>query len=172
MRTTWQRSEALFTFCIVVILAVAFLNSRGWSQRAGLFPWIVLAPTLLLAVWQLVDDGRGKTTPPTVVIGDEGEATELDQAMTSGETARRGGVLVGWILGFLGAIWVLGWAIGGGLASAVYLRVAWHERWRVAIIYGVVTYLFVEVLFRELLNIPFDEGALFEALGWDLRLRR
>ena len=59
----------LLVVAIVVILAAAFLNSRGWSQRAGLFPWVVLAPTLLLAVWQLVDDVRGKTTPPTVVIG-------------------------------------------------------------------------------------------------------
>jgi uncharacterized membrane protein YoaK (UPF0700 family) len=172
MKMTWQRSEVLFTLCMVVILAAALLASRGWSQRAGLFPWVVLVPTLLLAVWQLIDDVRGKTTPPTLVIGDEGEATELDQALTSEETARRGGVLVAWILGFLGIIWVLGWAIGGGLASAAYLRIAWHERWRVAIIYGVVTYLFVEILFRELLNIPFDEGMLFETLGWDLRLRR
>ncbi len=171
MRPTWQRSEALFTLFIIVVVALALYTSRGWSQRAGLFPWIVLTPTLLLALWQLVDDVRGKTSPPTVVIGDEGEATELDADLTSRDTARRGGILVAWIIGFFAIIWALGWGVGGGLASAAYLRLAWRESWRVSIIYGVVTFLFIEILFRELLNIPFDEGALLEALGITIRLR-
>jgi hypothetical protein len=171
MKTTWQRSELLFCFVIVVVLGAALWASLGWNQRAGLFPWIVLVPTIALALWQLVDDARGKTTPPTVVVGEQGEAAALDTELTSGEMARRGAGVVGWILGFFAAIWLLGWAIGGGVASAAYLRFAAHERWRVSIVYGVIAFLLLDIVFRQMLLIPFTVGTIFEWLNLDPQLR-
>jgi Tripartite tricarboxylate transporter TctB family len=171
MRTTWQRAELLFCAFLVVVLAGALWISLGWSQRAGLFPWVVLVPTLTLAVWQLVDDARGKTAPPATVVGDEGETEELDAEAVAAAMGRRGGAVVAWILGFLGAIVLLGFAIGGGIGSALYLRFMARERWRVAIAYGIVTYLLLELLFRGLIGIPFPVGMLFEWLSLDPSLR-
>ena len=171
MRTTWQRAELLFCAFLVVILAGALWISLGWSQRAGLFPWVVLVPTLTLAVWQLVDDARGKTAPPATVVGDEGETEELDAEAVAAAMGRRGGAVVAWILGFLGAIVLLGFAIGGGIGSALYLRLMAGERWRVAIAYGIATYLLLELLFRGLIGIPFPVGMLFEWLSLDPSLR-
>ena len=171
MKTTWQRSELLFCLFIVVVLSAALWVSLGWSQRAGLFPWIVLVPTIALALWQLVDDARGKTTPPTTVLGDQGEATELDADLTPSEMARRGAGVVGWILGFFALIWLLGFAIGGAIASVLYLRLGAHERWHLSLIYGVITYLLLEIIFRQMLSIPFTVGAVFEWLNLDPHLR-
>lgn len=168
MRTTWQRSELLFCFFLLVVLAGALWVSLGWSQRAGLFPWIALVPTLALTIWQLVDDARGKTTPPTTVVGDEGDETELEAELPPGVMARRGAQTVGWIGAFFLAMVLLGFAIGGGLLSALYVRFAAHERWRVSIVYGVVAYLLLEVLFHRLLSIPLPDGLVLDWLGIDL----
>ena len=167
MRTPWQRAETLFCLLIVVVLAGALYISLGWSQRAGLFPWVVLVPTLALALWQLVEDLRGRTAPPTTAVGDQGEATALEADVTAGETARRGAIVVGWILGFFAAIMLLGFGIGGGITSALYLRLAARERWRTSLIYGVVAYALLEVVFRRALAIPFPPGLVFDWLNLD-----
>jgi hypothetical protein len=165
MRTTWQRDELLFCFFLLVVLAGALAVSLGWSQRAGLFPWIVLVPTLALALWQLVDDARGKTTPPTTVVGDQGEAEALDAAVTAGELTRRGGLVVAWILGFFAAIVLLGFAVGGALLSALYLRFGARERWQISVGYGLATLVVLQVVFQRMLMIPFPVGLVFEWLG-------
>jgi hypothetical protein len=167
VRTTWQRAELVFCFLILAVLAGALAVSLGWSQRAGLFPWIVLVPTLALALWQLVDDARGKTDPPTLVVGEQGEATEVATDATSSDMNRRGAIVVGWILGFFAAIVLLGFALGGGLLSALYLRLGAHERWRVSVAYGIGTLLALEIVFHRLLYIPFPPGLVFEWLGLD-----
>lgn len=167
MRTTWQRAELIFCAGLVAVLGGALWVSLGWSQRAGLFPWVVLVPTLALAAWQLVDDARGKTPPPATVVGDEGESEELDVETVTAVMGRRGAAVVGWILGFFGAIVLLGFAIGGGIGSLLYLRLMAGERWRVAVVYGMATALLLEVLFRGLIGIPFPAGALFEWLNLD-----
>ena len=167
MRTTWQRAELAFCLFILVVLAGALAVSLGWSQRAGLFPWVVLVPTLALAVWQLVDDARGKTTPPTTVVGDEGEATALEVDLPPEVMARRGAVVVGWILGFFAVMVLVGFAAGGALTSAAYLRLAARERWRVSVGYGVATYVLLEVVFHRLLAIPLPMGLVLEWLGFD-----
>ena len=171
MRTTWQRAELLFCAFLVAILAGALWISLGWNQRAGLFPWVVLVPTLALALWQLVEDARGKTTPPVTVVGDEGETEELDTEAVAAAMGRRGAAVVGWILGFFAAIVLLGFAIGGGIGSALYLRLMAGERWRVAIGYGIAAYLLLELLFRGLIGIPFPVGLVFDWLDLDPSLR-
>jgi hypothetical protein len=168
MRTAWQRAELLFCLFVVGVLALALWTSLGWSQRAGLFPWVVLIPTLALALWQLVDDLRGKTAPPATAVGEAGEAAPLAQELPAGEMARRGAGVAGWILGFFAAIWLLGFPLGGGLASAAYLRFAARERWPVCLGYGLGAYVVLELFFRQLLAIPFADGALFEWLGLEL----
>src|SRR5688572_33393150 len=47
---------ALFTLIVVVTIAVALFESRNFGFRAGLFPWVIGIPTLLLALVQLTKD--------------------------------------------------------------------------------------------------------------------
>src|SRR5688572_23835755 len=47
---------ALFTLIVATIIAVALLQSRNFGFRAGLFPWVIGIPTLLLALVQLTKD--------------------------------------------------------------------------------------------------------------------
>ncbi|MBI4493091.1 MAG: tripartite tricarboxylate transporter TctB family protein [Chloroflexi bacterium] len=169
MRTAWQRGEALFCLLVVATVGAALWASLGWGQRAGLFPWIALGVTLPLALWQLVDDLRGKTLPPAAPQLPQGDSPS-EAAEAAAQATRRGASVVGWVLGYLGAVWLLGFAIGGGIATVFYLRLGFGERWRTTLIYGLATYLALEVVFRQVLLIPFPVGTVFEWLDLDPRL--
>lgn len=164
MKTTWQRAEFLFTLLIVLVVGSALWTSLSWSRRAGMFPWIVIGLTLPILLWQLLDDARGKTAPPSeaMPLGEDGSSEA--HAVVSADKAKRGLIIVGWILVFLALIFAFGFAIGGSVAAILCLRFGYHERWRTCIIYAVVMYLMLEVVFRQTLTIPFPVGALFEAL--------
>jgi putative tricarboxylic transport membrane protein len=45
-------TKALFTVAVAIILAFALFQSRNFGFRAGLFPWVIRIPTLLLALCQ------------------------------------------------------------------------------------------------------------------------
>jgi hypothetical protein len=46
-----------------------------------------------------------------------------------------------------------------------------REHWRVAIGYGVATYLLLELLFRGVIGIPFPVGIVFDWLDLDPSIR-
>ena len=164
MKITWQRAELLFCFLLFALLAGALAIALGWNQRAGLFPWIVLVPTLALTLWQLVDDARGKTTRPAAVIGDQGEAAALEADLTAPAMVRRQLLIAGWIVAFFLMIWLLGFTVGGTLATLAYLRFR-REGWRVSLVYSLLTFLLLDVVFRQLIRVPFEPGVIFDLLG-------
>ena len=53
------------------------------------------------------------------------------------------------------------------LKHARLARLASHERWRTIIPIALVTYLFFYVIFDKLLNIPFPNGMIADALGME-----
>src|SRR5215471_2381213 len=53
-------AAALFTTAIVILLALVLWESRNFGYRAGLFPWVIGIPTLILAIGQLIRDLYGK----------------------------------------------------------------------------------------------------------------
>jgi TctA family transporter len=48
--------QVLFTVCVISLLALALWQSRNFGFRAGLFPWVIGTPTLLLALFQLAKE--------------------------------------------------------------------------------------------------------------------
>ena len=56
-------SKALFSVVVVVLVALALWQSRNFGFRAGLFPWAIGIPTLVLALLQLNKDVTGRKKP-------------------------------------------------------------------------------------------------------------
>lgn len=166
--TRWQQAEAAFSAAVVATVGVVLAVSLSFDQRAGLFPWVVVTPTLALAAWQLVDDLRGKTRPPAPEPRDLAlaEPTEAE----AGSTRRRELALIGWILGLFAAVVLLGFPIGGALFTLIMLLVWARERTWICILYAVCVYLVLEVAFRQLLLIPFATGLVFEWVGFEPRI--
>ena len=141
---------AIFTLVIAATIAVALFESRNFGFRAGLFPWVIGIPTLLLALVQLAKD----VTRPKEARASEHEAI-------SPEAARQRTLsIIGWTLGCFLAIWLLGFSYAVPLFILLYLKVEAHEGWLMTIAVTFFSWLFFYALFERMLNVPFPDPLL------------
>jgi TctA family transporter len=149
-------SAALFTIVVAGMIALALFQSRNFGYRAGLFPWVIGIPTLILALFQLGKDLFGHEKP-------KGELAEWEiAAYVEPAIARKRTIaILLWTVGFFLAIWLLGFIYSIPLTVLLYLRFAGREKWPLAIAVSFFTWLVVYGLFEKLLSVPFPDGALF-----------
>ena len=147
----------LFSAVIVALFACALWQSRTFGPRAGLFPWAVGAPGLLLGLVQLVRDLSGRReTRQTDDLGPEVPA----------EVARRRSIEVCvWIAAFWVGIWLLGFSLATLVMTLLYLKISARERWPISVVLSVFGFLFVYGLFEKALGVPFPAGQLLVWLG-------
>ena len=148
-------SAALFTVVVATLLALALFQSRNFGRRAGLFPWAIGIPTLLLALVQLGKDTLGREKPKADLA-----AWEVAVAVPPEVARRRTVSILVWTIGFFIAIWLLGFSYSIPVAMILYLKLAGKEKWPMAIIVTFFTWLFIYGLFERTLSIPFPEGLL------------
>jgi hypothetical protein len=153
-------AEILFTSFLLVVVGVAVWEARGWETRARLFPWAIGFPLMGLLISLLIVQisrqlrGGRKAAP---------QAT--DEAEASDEGARgRALAITGWLLGFLAAIWILGFPIGGPLATFAYLKLGAREKWPISLAISAGTALFFVIMINGL-HTPFPPGTLFAILS-------
>jgi len=150
-----------FSFAVVLLLLWALWQSRGFGMRAGLFPWAVIGPALLLAIVQFGRDlsghGDGPDTGPT------GAAPAVPSAVARRRTAE----ISAWIVGMLVAIWLVGFAGATLLTTFLYLKLGARERWATSLALSLGGFVFVHGLFERALGVPFPPGALLAWLGYD-----
>ncbi len=146
----------IFTGCVIILLALALWQSRNFGVRAGLFPWVIGTPTLVLALFQLAKDLKGHTKISEPAF--EGEmAVEVSSAVAS----RRTWTILGWTVGFFIAIWLLGFSYAVPLTMVLYLKVAGREKWLITAVMAFSTWVFFYLLFERMLSVPFPDGLLF-----------
>ena len=148
-----------FTVAIVVILAAALWQSRKFGFRAGLFPWAIGVPMLALASLLLVLQFTGRELQPAAGLAGP------EPGFPASEGARRTAVILGWIVGYLIAIWLLGFTLGGALCTFLSLKAGSGERWPVSLAMTAAMAAFVEIVFVRALHVPFPLGQLWVWLG-------
>jgi TctA family transporter len=151
---------AVFALGVVLLFAWALWQSRGFGVRAGLFPWAIAVPTLVLAMTQLGREVAGRGGP--VALDAPGTGADLPPA----EAARRTAVICGWIVGMLAAIWLFGFGAGTVLLTVLYLALDARERWPVTVALAAATLGFVHGFFERGLGVPFPPGHLWGWLGY------
>ncbi len=155
-RSRWGIS---FSVLIVAVLAAALWESRDFGFRAGLFPWAIGIPVLALAAIHLVLQLAGREKPPESGPAEAG--VELPPAVT----ARRTADIFGWIVGYLAAIWLLGFTLGGTLCTLLALKLGGRERWPITIVMTASVAAFIYLVFERGLKVPFPPGQLFSWFG-------
>jgi len=153
-----SRRGIAFSVLIVVVLAAALWESRDFGFRAGLFPWAIGIPVLALAAILLVVQLAGKDRLPDRV-------PEVDAGIPPDVMARRTGEIFGWIVGYLAAIWLLGFTLGGTLCTLLALKLGGRERWPITLVITAGVAAFVYFVFERGLKVPFPPGELFAWLG-------
>lgn len=146
-----------FSLLLVVVFACALWTSRDFGLRAGLFPWAVCGPGLVLALAQLARDLRGGRDAPA--------ADDAEASVPASVVRRRTLEICLWIVGFWVAIWLLGFSLATLAMTFLYLRVSARERWWMCALLTVAAFAFVYGLFEKGLGVPFPTGQLFAWLG-------
>jgi TctA family transporter len=149
-------SKALFSVVVVVLIALALWQSRNFGFRAGLFPWAIGIPTLVLALLQLIKDVTGRKKPKSAAVW-EGALDIPPEVAT-----RRTLAIIGWTLGFFVMIWLLGFTYAVPVVMILYLKFAGREKWPMTLIVTFFIWLFFHGLFERALNVPFPEGLLID----------
>lgn len=150
----------LFSASIVILLALGLWQSRNFGFRAGLFPWAIGFPVLALAIVQLGMDLLGYAERRSVQIGME-VGPELPGPELPGEVVYRRTVgVIGWIIGFFVAIWLLGFSLAIPLTTIIYLKIAGREKWPITLISALIAWGFFYGLFDYLLHVPFPDAQL------------
>ena len=158
----WRLDGATaFSALLVVAFAWALWASRDFGVRAGLFPWAVCAPGLVLGLAQLARDLRGRREAPAADDAVGEAAPDMPP-----ETVRRRTIEIClWIVAFWLAIWLLGFSLATLVTTLVYLRVSARERWTLSLILTACAVAFVYGLFEKGLGVPFPDGQLLVWLG-------
>ncbi|HWH78692.1 MAG TPA: tripartite tricarboxylate transporter TctB family protein, partial [Candidatus Binatus sp.] len=146
---------AWFTAVTILLLALALWTSRNFGFRAGLFPWVIGTPTLVLAIGQLGRDLYGKKKKK---VSDIPEIPETEVAPE--DVKRRTISILFWTIGFFLVIWFLGFSYAVPLTMLLYLKFAADESWLMTGLVTFFSWLFYWSLFEKMLNVPFPEGLL------------
>ncbi len=149
-------APTLFTLAVIVVLAIALWNSRDFGYRAGLFPWVIGTPTLILAFGQFFRDLRGKKKK---TVGGMAQSVETEVEIAPELVRKRTVAIILWIVAFFLAIWLLGFSYAVPLTILFYLRFA-KESWFITASVTFFSWLFYWGLFEKMLNVPFPEGYL------------
>jgi TctA family transporter len=151
-------ADTLFTLLVVAAVAWALWESRNFGFRPGLFPWVVGGLVLALGIFLLgLDAARLQKRPEG---GAQGSAAETIPGPVA---VRRTAGILGWIVGYVAAIWLLGFALAGPLCTFLSLKLGSRERWPITLALTVGVWAFIEVLFVRALHVPLPPGRLF---GW------
>jgi hypothetical protein len=154
-RGSIRRSDIVFTVALLLVLAIALWQSMDFGFRAGLFPWVIGVPVLALLAMQLGLELTGKATR-----GVSYEAVVDEEPCP--DAARRTVEIIGWIIGFFLAIWLLGFPLAVPVTTIAYLLVAGREKWSTALLIGAVSWAVFYGVFVWGLEIPFAPAAILE----------
>src|SRR5262245_4388890 len=148
-----------FSVLIVAVLAAALWASRDFGFRAGLFPWAIGIPVLALALIHLALQLAGKERVPDAGAADPRHEVPPDVVK------RRTAEIFGWIFGYLAAIWLLGFTLGGTLCTLLALKLGGRGRWPITLVMTAGVAAFGYLVFERGLKVPFPPGAIVAWFG-------
>jgi putative tricarboxylic transport membrane protein len=150
-----------FVALFVYVLRETFVEIRPMEERAALFPMVLGAPCLALALLAFGQEFFNVLRHPT---GGR-DSPEITSSLEPAVIRRRALSIVAWILGFFVGIWLLGFVIAVPVASFLYFRLAGGEKWPISILLSLAAWTVFYGLFDYLLHLPFPEGVLFQLVG-------
>jgi len=152
----WRLSYgALFSFGMIVVFAAALWPALSWPERARIFPIVIFGPLLVLSVANFIKDLRRR--PWTESIKQAIDEAGIDEATFRKRTRE----ILGWVVVFFFALWLLGFPVGIPLATFVYLKLAARESWTTSILVTFGSWAFLVGVFGYVLDFLFPEAALY-----------
>lgn len=153
-----MKKSANFYFLVFVIVIMSWVavTSLGFRRlEAKLMPLMTSGATILLALGGLAVESR-KSRKQTGLEGEAGTWTS--------DQVRRLALILGWIVGFFLAIYLLGFMAAIALSVLVYLKMQGRP-WRTVVTFTVLFSLFIYVVFELALKSDLYPGLLFSLIN-------
>ena len=155
-------AHAVFALFMVFIFAYVVYQAKfgfgAWEPRAGLFPWVIGLPSLLLAIYVLFKDFSRTTRELKIDEQPLENEPEVDPVVARQRTI----AITGWIVGFFAAIWLLGFVPASAIATFLYLKLGAQEKWPITLALSFGCWLFFYGVFDYALHLPFPRGTIQE----------
>jgi hypothetical protein len=146
---------------VALIASYAVYAAMDWPFRTALFPRMIGVPLLVLALIEMGLSAFGTEKQREGHAVDFELTTDIDPLVARRRTLG----IVGWILGFFILILLVGFPVGIPLFVFLYLKLAGKEKWGLALVLTVLSWLVMEGLFDQLLHIPFPDGWIQSLFG-------
>ena len=150
------KHSSYFLICLIVASLYFIGESLSFGSReASLVPLLLSCAIFALAaveLWRELPRKEAKQTSVTV-----------DASKHFGSQLSRGGAVLGWALGFLGGIYLLGFLIAIPLFTFAYLKVK-KRAWLVAILLSIVITTFIYCMFEIGFQLQLFRGKILELI--------
>ena len=172
------RLSQLFHLCVLLVLGYMLWEALAWDFSAKIVPLIVGGVGFACCAISLFNDAcrapeaQADVGLETVALRRIEKKIHMD--MDSGTShlparvvLKRASIFFGWLLAFMGAMWVLGLIPTVPIFVVAIMRVEGREPWRLVLAQAVGLTAFVWALFDRLLSIPWPPtliGAWIPAL--------
>jgi len=150
---------AVFTLAMLLLVFGAIVTARGWPMPARLFPLVTGITAFCFCVAQLAMDlfrspgGEASAVPAVMDL-------PAERGLPGPVIARRAANIFGWLLGLLGAIWLVGFLLSVPLFIWLYLALQARARWWICLGYTAIALVFLLGVFHYTLHIPWPEGII------------
>lgn len=153
----------LFSLALVALFAGALVGAQGFRAQARLFPIVIAVAGLAIALVQVGQEVRRQRSAAVGAgrVGEAGaEQADEDTEIPPEERRRRTAAILGWLLAFTAAIWLLGFPAAVPIAVGAYLKLGAGESWRASLVFALASGVLFYGLFVWAIRIPFEEGLL------------
>jgi hypothetical protein len=154
-------ADLVITVGLLVAFVVAFITARSWPYGAAVFPEMVTAVGVALAVLHLVVLVVRRPAPDLRPHGQDGEIEALDVEYVFEHAGRRAWAAdLGWLAGFFVLTYVAGVLVAAPVFTVLYLALSARKSWLFSAIYAVVLGVVLYVSYTVVLELPLPEGIL------------
>jgi len=148
--------STLFTIFVVGVAAYAVYGAKEWPLGAGLFPWFVGIPVLIMALVQLMMDAYASMKPRGAAATDTGDL-QVDWTMSTAEVAKRALTFAAWLMALFFGIILFGFFVTIPLFTLLYLKFQAQESWTMSIGLTAGMVIFFVGLFDQILHVHWPE---------------
>ncbi len=156
-----HKGRVAFCIVLIAIAGAAIAMALEWPFQAALFPLSVGIPLLILASIQLLQTLLAKAE------SDDGAAVDLEFSSDIAPElqCRRAIAAFSWIVGFILAVFLIGFPLTVPLFVCAYLRFESGLDRLPTLVATAVTWIMFYALFQKLVHLQFEQGALQAWLG-------
>jgi hypothetical protein len=152
-------ASRILAVAVMLAAGAAVVIAMGWPFKAKLFPIAIGIPVFCMAAAEVL---WGLLRPEARVAAMD---FRLSEHLPGEVAARRAGIAIGWMLGFLAGIALVGFPIAVPLVVFLYAKVQGREPWGLSLGLAAAVWGLFYAVFDRLLHLPFPAGWIQTWLG-------